>query len=267
MKEFSSSGGSVSEELKNHYKSEISFVKIKQLLRGKDVKLNGKRINKDLNTEKGDIITVYYDGDKKDIKVLYKDENILAAYKEKGESYEEFAERVKRGYPLSEPCHRLDTNTDGVMLFSLNEIARAELFEAFKKRTIKKFYTAEVYGRPPKREDVLTAYLFKDAKKGIADISPTPKKGYLKIVTAYKTVEERDGSTVLEVELLTGRTHQIRAHLAFIGNFIIGDGKYGKESVNRKFKAKTQRLTAKKIIFSFKEGDSLYYLNGKEIGL
>jgi len=267
MKEFSSCGGVVSEELKNYFKGEISFVKIRQLLRGKDIKLNGKRINKDLPTLKGDTITVYYDGEKRDIKVVYKDENILAVYKPKGESFDEFSLRVKESFPPAEPCHRLDTNTDGVMLFSLNDTAKEELFKAFKERTIRKFYTAEVYGRPKKKEDALTAYLFKDAKRAVADVSSTYKKGYQKIITAYKTVEERAETTVLEVELITGRTHQIRAHLAFIGNFIIGDGKYGDERINRKFHQKAQRLTASKIIFSFKESEKLYYLNGKEIAL
>ena len=264
MKEFVSGGGTLSGELRAFYKSEISYIKIKQLLRKKDIKVNGKRVSTDIKTNIGDAITVYYDGEKRELKILYSDENLLAAYKPAGESFEDFSERVKSEYEAAVPAHRLDTNTDGIMLFSLNSAAEKELFDAFKKRTIKKYYTAEVYGRPKEKSATLKAYLFKDAKAAKATVSPTYKKGYKEIITAYKTLEEREESTELEVELITGRTHQIRAHLAQTGNFIIGDGKYGKESVNRKFGAKGQRLTASRIVFGF-SGGTLAYLDGKEI--
>ncbi len=266
MKVFYSSGGFLSDELRGFYKSDISYVKTKQLIRKKDVKINGKRVSSDLQTSCGDEITVYYDGEARELKVLYADENILAAYKPKGENYEDFAKRVKAEYHTAEPAHRLDTNTDGIIIFSLNAKAEEELYAAFKNRTVKKFYTAEVYGRPKKSAGVFKAYLFKDAKAAKADISPTYKKGYKEIITAYRTLEERENSTVLEVELITGRTHQIRAHLAYIGNFIIGDGKYGKESINKKFGARSQRLTASRIIFAF-SGGTLSYLDKKEIKL
>ncbi len=265
MDTFYAEGGKLSEEIKNHYKTQINYSAIMKLFRKKDVKLCGRRTGKDEQTKKGDKIEVYFTPKEREIKVLYEDENLVAAYKGKGETFDEFAKAVAERYPSAEPMHRLDRNTDGIMIFSLSEIAKAELLRAFKERTVKKFYEAEVYGKMKKKEDTLTAYLQKDEKAAKVKILPHKAAGASEIITKYKVIEELPETTLLEVELVTGKTHQIRAHLAYSGHFIIGDGKYGDESVNRKFHAKTQRLTAKKIIFTFKPSDRLGYLNGKEI--
>ena len=113
-------------------------------------------------------------------------------------------------------------------------------------------------------------YLFKDSKKNIVYISNSPKKGYQKIVTEYKVLNKNieNNTSELDVNLHTGRTHQIRAHLAYIGHPIIGDGKYGDNSINKKFKKSTQELVSYKLIFRFKtEAGILNYLNGLEISI
>ena len=126
-----------------------------------------------------------------------------------------------------------------------------------------------VYGIPNKKEERLEAYLFKDQKKSQVYISDTFKKGYQKIITKYTVLEKRkDNTALLDVEIETGRTHQIRAHLAHIGYPIIGDGKYGKNEINKQFGKKYQMLCSYKLKFHFQsESGILTYLNGKEIEL
>ncbi len=151
-----------------------------------------------------------------------------------------------------------------------NEKALQILLEKFKNREIDKYYTATVYGILPKKQARLEAYLFKDSKKSLVYISDIPKKGYQKIITLYKVISEdkQNNTSILDIKLETGRTHQIRAHLAHIGSPIIGDGKYGINEVNRRFKQKYQMLTSYKLKFNFiSDSEFLEYLNKKEISI
>lgn len=221
------------------------------------------RTDKDLLLETGDKIVAYTRAAESAVKILFEDENILVADKPKGVESEAFFEKLKEGRELYF-VHRLDRNTDGILVFAKTREAEKELVFGFKNRAFEKYYLAEVYGSFEKKSGTLTDYLVKDAEKAEVKIYKTPVKGSVKIVTRYKTLKESGGTSLIEVELVTGKTHQIRAHLAFYGHFVIGDGKYGKESINRLYKAKKQRLSAVKIVFHF-DGGALSYLDGKTI--
>ena len=138
--------------------------------------------------------------------------------------------------------------------------------EKFKNMEVEKYYKCRVYGIPKQNLKTLEAYLFKDSKKSLVYISDVPKKGYVKIITSYKILEinKMNNTSILEINLHTGKTHQIRAHLAHIGFPIIGDGKYGNYEINKKFKKSFQELCAYKICFNFiTDAGNLNYLNKK----
>lgn len=125
------------------------------------------------------------------------------------------------------PCHRLDRNTSGLVLFAKSTESLNLLLSKFKNHEITKFYKCKVYGIPNKQHAILNAYLFKDTKKSIVYISDMPKKGYRPIITEYTVLDKNkeQNYSILDIILHTGRTHQIRAHLAHIGHPIIGDRK------------------------------------------
>ncbi len=151
-----------------------------------------------------------------------------------------------------------------------NEKALQILLEKFKNREIDKYYTATVYGILPKKQARLEAYLFKDSKKSLVYISDIPKKGYEKIITSYKVISEdkKNNTSILDIKLETGRTHQIRAHLSHIGFPIIGDGKYGINEINKRFHQKYQMLCSYKLKFNFRnDSEILEYLNEKEFSI
>ena len=168
------------------------------------------------------------------------------------------------------PCHRLDRNTEGLILFAKDKASLEILLEKFQNHEIIKYYKCKVYGIFNKKNDVLEAYLFKDNKKSLVYISDEKKQGYRPIKTEYTVIEENieKNYSILEVILHTGRTHQIRAHLAHIGHPIIGDGKYGINEINKIFGEKNQNLVAYKIKFDFSTNGSIIdYLNGMVITL
>ena len=257
-------------------KKEIHYPLFCKLLRKKDIKVNGKRVNKDIIVYDNDEIILYLPEQKKEdkvIQIIYEDNNILVANKEAGMEVtgqnsltEKLRGQCKEGEKIN-PCHRIDRNTMGLVVFAKSEKALQIMLEKFKNHEIEKHYLAFVYGIPNQKSKRIKSYLFKDNKKARVYIKDEFEKGYQPIITSYTVLEKRRNNTaLLDVEIETGRTHQIRAHLAYLGYPIIGDGKYGKNEINRKFKQNTQLLWAYKLKFNFqKNSDILTYLDSKEI--
>lgn len=255
----------------------LSINSIFKALRKKDIKLNNIRINTDVIVHTDDNISLYISDEILEpsfkLNIVFEDANILVIDKpnnievtgEYSLTYE--VHKIYSDSPFKPmPCHRLDRNTTGLILFAKNENSLNILLDKFKKHEIEKHYLALVYGIPPEKNAKLTAYLFKDSKQSLVFISDSPKTGYSKIVTSYSVLSSYDNnSSLLDVQIETGKTHQIRAHLAYIGFPIIGDGKYGNFNVNKKFGYKFQMLHSYilKFVFSSDSG-SLNYLNGME---
>lgn len=242
----------------------VSYSVLMRLLRTKSVKVNGVRVGGDVKVNKGDAIVLYYTPSESiKYRVIYSDENVAVIDKPSGYTSESIYENLKKQYPSAGFIHRLDRNTSGVMIFSLTTAAEKELTEGFRRRTFEKVYLAEVEGVPNPTCRVLKDYLVKDAEKAEVSIYKNKMPGAVPITTEYKVIEARGDTSLLEVRLITGKTHQIRAHLAFYGHPIVGDGKYGDNRFNKEKGVKTQRLKAVKLKLNFDKSDVLYYLNGK----
>lgn len=246
-------------------------------LRKKDIKINSKRISENVNVFENDEVLVYISDDllENNIKldIVYEDANILLINKPVNieiTGNQSLTEIVHKQYSnckfLPMPCHRLDRNTSGLILYAKNEESLNILLGKFKNHEIEKHYLALVYGIPKIKHRRMEAFLFKDSHKSLVYISDVPKKGYSKIITTYSLLEKYSNNTsLLDVEIETGKTHQIRAHLAHIGFPIVGDGKYGINEVNKRLNSKCQKLTSYCIKFNFiTDSKALNYLNGKK---
>ena len=268
-------------------------------IRTKYIKLNGKKCEISSRLNEGDILTLYikdeffeeqpdeYDFLKAPVKIdiIYEDENIMLLNKKPGlivhpdENYhfDSLIARVqhylydKGEYePKKENSfapalvNRIDRNTGGIVIAAKNAETLRIMNQKVKDRELEKLYLCIAVGIFEKKSDLLTGYLEKNEKQNRVYISKKPTENSKTIKTKYRVLSEKNGLSLLEVDLLTGRTHQIRAHLASIGHPLLGDGKYGKNEINRKMGYKWQALYSYKLSFNFTtDGGILEYLNGR----
>jgi len=275
-----------------------------KFIRTKKIKVNRARTEQKYVLQEGDVVQLFikdefFDSPERDdsalasikpkLTVVYEDENIILVNKRPGVLVHEDDEGKdntlimhikaylyqKGEYdPNSEQsfapalCNRIDRNTGGIVIGAKNAEALRVMNEKIKNDEISKFYYCAVHGKMPKKADTLTGFLLKDSDKNQVRIFDKQVKGSKNIITKYKVVTEKNGMSLLEIELVTGRTHQIRAHLSYIGHPLVGDGKYGVNKDDRANGYKYQALYAYRLRFDFDDDSgALGYLRGKEVKL
>ena len=258
----------VSTLLKNNLLG-AGYVFVQQVLKRKDVKVNGVRVNRDVALAIGDVVQIYYaDNALKEwqpYRMVWEDHNIAVVFKSQGiETSSLHGENTLERLLGYTAVHRLDVNTEGLVVFAKNAEAEEALLDAFANGQVHKTYLALCFGMLKKSPVTLTGYLLKDKETGTVEIYKEKQPGAMSVKTVVEFVRNKGEFSVLKVRPLTGRTHQIRAHLASIGLYIVGDGKYGKAELNRLYRQNKQCLCATEIEFAFPPQSLLYYLNGRQ---
>ncbi len=272
---------------------------LQKYLRRKEIKVNGRPAPGDARLAEGDVVRLYIpeeffegSGSRGDdwravgtpeLSVAYEDENILIADKKPGmlchaaegwsagtllANIQAYLRQKGEWDPRRENsfapalCNRIDRNTSGLVIAAKNAAALRIMDEKIRGREIEKTYLCAVLGRPRPAEGRLENYLFKDAKKNQVYVYDAPRSGARTAVTEYRTLTSRNGISLVECRLITGRTHQIRAQLAHVLCPLLGDGKYGQERKNREYGERRQALCSYRLRFAF-TGDAgeLAYLN------
>lgn len=245
----------------------FDYAKARALIKAKDAKINGARVKEDVVLTAGDVVTVFYEQKQmaRHYNLVFIDDNVIAVDKfdnietinSKGDSlYDE----LKAEYGEIYAIHRLDRRTSGLVIFARNRVAENELLTAFKNRLLDKKYHAIVKGQFNSSHAILKNYCVKDAKNSIVKVIDKPTPNAVEIITEYKVIKTIGSNSLVEITLHTGRTHQIRAHMAYIGHQVIGDGKYG--VADRKDRLKLASVSLK---FDLPKDYKLNYLNNQPL--
>ena len=269
-------------------------------IRLKRIKLAGKRVSRDTRLNEGDVLQLYindefFDTPSQDnayltvatpkLNIVYEDENLLLVDKRPGlavhphdgaeygktlidhiQAYlyakHEWRPREENAFTPA-LCNRIDRNTGGIVIAAKNAEALRILNQKIKDREIDKRYLAIVEGTPKPKEGVLKGYLFKDAVKNRVFVTDTPQAGSKSCETRYRVLQSKNGLSLVECELVTGRTHQIRAQFAHAGHPLLGDGKYGK--LDKRYARTYQALYSYQLTFRFTtDAGCLAYLDGRQ---
>ena len=253
---------------------------IRRIFDARDVKLDGIRVPRDRIVQAGQLLKIYVPGTdavaapSSPLTVVYEDQDVLLVNKRAGISVEPDARggttladlcaaHTARQDPDAYPpaaCHRLDNRTCGLCLFAKNPDALAVLQDVFRSRNLQKYYVCLVRGTMKPPSAVCRAWLVKDARRARVRVTDRPEPGAKPIETGYETLESGPVSR-LRVHLITGRTHQIRAHLASLGHPVLGDDLYGDRDFNRREKARTLKLCA--VSLTLDTGGRLPALDGR----
>lgn len=239
-----------------------------RLLREKEIKINGTRAT-DAETplQRGDVVRYYMSREQEEKAAFYpvfEDENFLVVDKESGVNSEAVFSVLQRDrgeniYFL----HRLDRNTCGLLLFAKTAAAAEACLAAFKDRSFNKIYHAVCVDAFQKDDFIARAYLTKDRSRSLVRVSLSPSKGAESIQTGYRVLSRRGGLALCEVTLYTGKTHQIRAHSAFLSCPVLGDGKYGDKRLNARYNKTRQCLVSKSLTLHFSADSPFAYADGK----
>lgn len=268
-------------------------------IRLKRIKLGGKRVERDTRLQAGDVLQLYINDEFFDkpreenayltvatpkLNIVYEDDHILLVDKRPGlavhphdgaeygrtliDHIQAYLYQKRQWRPREENaftpalCNRIDRNTGGIVIAAKTAEALRVMNQKIKDRELDKRYLAIVEGTPKVKEGSLKGFLFKDEKKNRVFVSNSPKPGAKTCQTNYKVLASRNGLSLVECELITGRTHQIRAQFAHAGHPLLGDGKYGK--LDKRYERSYQALYSYKLTFCFTtEAGALEYLNGK----
>ena len=268
--------------------------------RNKRIKVNGKRAEPDTRLSAGDLIELYINDEffeqpreenaflsvfKPHLDIVYEDENLMLLNKRPGllchaDEHEKvntlithiqaYLYQKKEWNPRDEHsftpalCNRIDRNTGGIVMAAKNAETLRILNQKIRDREIAKFYLAIVHGRMKPSQGKLEGFLLKDEDRAQVKVFSRPVPGGKSAATLYKTLRTAGGLSLVECELLTGRTHQIRAQFAAAGHPLLGDGKYGRERDNKKYGRSFQALYSYKLAFTFPtDAGLLEYLRGR----